>query len=156
MSLERVMAYFDEQGLSDRVMVFDVSSATVDLAAQAVGCEPARIVKTLSFKDASGEGCVLVACAGDARIDNKKFKDFFGIKASMLKHDDAIRLTGHAVGGVCPFVVNQNVPIYLDRSIERFDYVYPAAGSANSAVRLTPAEMEQLTGATWIDVTKVG
>lgn len=154
MSVERVKEFLAERGMLDRVMEFQVSSATVDLAAEAVGCEPAKIVKTLSFRDKGGDGCVLVACAGDARIDNKKFKDFFGVKASMLKPEDALRLIGHAVGGVCPFAVNDGVPIYLDRSIERFDLVYPAAGNAQSAVRLTPAEMHWLTGGQWIDVTR--
>ena len=154
MSIERVKAFFKERGLLERVLEFDVSSATVELAARAVNCQPAHIVKTLSFKDQAGDGCVLVACAGDARIDNKKFKEQFSVKASMLKPEDAIALTGHAVGGVCPFAVNPGVPIYIDRSIQRFETVYPAAGSANSAVKLTPDELVQLSGGTWIDVCK--
>ena len=154
MSIAKVKAYFRRYGREDDVMEKELSSATVELAAHAVGCEPARIVKTLSFKDQAGDGCVLVACAGDARIDNKKFKHFFGVKASMLHHEDAVKLTGHAVGGVCPFAVNPGVPVYLDRSIERFDVVYPAAGSANSAVKLSPAELAKHSGGTWIDVCK--
>ncbi len=154
MSLESVSRFFSARGMAERVLVFDTSSATVELAAQAVGCAPQKIIKTLSFKSPDATGCLLVACAGDARIDNVKFKNRFGIKASMLKSDEAVELTGHAVGGVCPFVVKEGAKIYLDESIKRFDAVYPAAGSANSAVRLTPGELSELTGGEWVDVCK--
>ena len=154
MSVERVKRFLDERGLPGRVLEFEVSSATVELAAGAVGCAPARIVKTLVFRGVKG-GCVLVACAGDARIDNARFKAQFGIKPGMLGADEALRLTGHAVGGVCPFALNDGVPVYIDRSVARFDEVYPAAGSASSAVRLTPDELMRLTGGAWVDVCKI-
>ena len=144
--------FLDTFGLADRVMEFDVSSATVELAAVAVGCEPAHIAKTLSF-DVNGDA-VLIVTAGDRKIDNPKFKAQFQTKAKMLSFDDALTRIGHAVGGVCPFAVNDGVAIYLDGSLKRFDIVYPAAGSASSAVKLTPAELETACGGTWIDVCK--
>ena len=152
MSIQHVRAYLRERGLEDRVREFDVSSATVDLAAQAVGCEPARIAKTLSF--AHEGGALLLVCAGDAKVDNGKFKALFHHKASMLTPEQALSLTGHAVGGVCPFALPDGVPVYLDVSLRRFDTVYPAAGSANSAVRLSPEELSACTGAGWVDVCK--
>ncbi len=153
MSIEKVRAYLAERGLGDRILEFDVSSATVELAAKAVGCEPAHIAKTLGFAD--GEGCLLVVAAGDAKVDNKAFKQEFGFKAKMLEHDKAEELIGHAVGGVCPFAVNPGVKVYLDESLRRFQTVYPAAGSSNSAVRLSLDELAAASGALkWVDVCK--
>ncbi|WP_306575364.1 YbaK/EbsC family protein [Anaerotruncus massiliensis (ex Togo et al. 2019)] len=154
MSIEKVRAFFAARGRGGDVLEFPVSSATVELAAQAVGVIPARIAKTLSFK--SPEGCVLIVMAGDARIDNRKFKDQFSMKASMLPPEDALILTGHAVGGVCPFAIeNEAVKTYLDVSMKRFETVFPAAGSGNSAIELTCAELEDYSGAAgWVDVCK--
>lgn len=152
MSVESVKTFLDTCGLADRVREFEVSSATVELAAVAVGCEPAHIAKTLSF-DVNGDA-VLIVTSGDRKIDNPKFKAQFQTKAKMLSHDDALSRIGHAVGGVCPFAVNDGVAIYLDESLKRFDIVYPAAGSASSAVKLTPDELENACGGTWIDVCK--
>lgn len=148
-----VMAFFTEQGLSERVREFDVSSATVELAAQAVGCQPEQIAKTLSFQ--AEDGCVLIVAAGDARIDNGKYKSVFGRKAAMLSREDVPALTGHPVGGVCPFLLKDGVLVYLDSSLKRFDVVYAACGSPNSAVGLTPEELHKLSNAAgWIDVCK--
>ena len=152
MSVETVRAHLAAFGLEDRVMEFELSSATVELAAVAVGCAPAHIAKTLSF-DVDGDA-VLVVTAGDRKIDNPKFKAQFHTKAKMLSHDDALTRIGHAVGGVCPFAVNDGVQVYLDDSLRRFDIIYPAAGSASSAVKLTPAELENASSGTWIDVCK--
>ncbi|MEA4994109.1 MAG: YbaK/EbsC family protein [Oscillibacter sp.] len=152
MSIEKVRTYFQTQGIEDRIREFDVSSATVELAAQAVGVEGARIAKTLSFK--LGDRVLLVVCAGDAKVDNRRYKDQFGGKASMLSHDEAATLVGHAVGGVCPFAVKEGVEIYLDASMRRFDTIFPAAGSSNSAVEMTCDELEKLSGGTWVDVCK--
>ncbi|MGN0976410.1 MAG: YbaK/EbsC family protein [Faecousia sp.] len=153
MSIEKVRAYFREYGLEDRILEFPVSSATVELAAQALNCEACRIVKTLSF---SVNGApILVAAAGDAKVDNAKYKARFGVKAKMLSHDDAPALIGHAVGGVCPFAVKEGVQVYLDVSIKRFETVFPAAGSSNSAIELTIPELEQYSNFTdWVDVCK--
>ena len=154
MSVDRVREYLKSYGLEDRIQEFDVSSATVELAAKAVGVEGARIAKTLSFH--LGDGCVLVVAAGDARIDNPKFKAQFGCKAKMLAADEAEPLIGHGVGGVCPFALNEGVDVFLDESLRRFDTVYPAAGNAASAVRLTPDELERCAApCTWVDVCKV-
>ncbi|MBR6667339.1 MAG: YbaK/EbsC family protein [Clostridia bacterium] len=153
MSIEKVRAYFAGVGLEDRIQEFDVSSATVALAAEALGVEPARIAKTLSFVD--GEGALLIVAAGDAKVDNPRFKARFALKARMLTHEDAVRLVGHAVGGVCPFVVNEGVKVYLDESLRRFDYVYPAAGSSSSGIRLTIPELEEHSRCDgWVDVCK--
>lgn len=154
MSIEKVREYFKELGIEDRISEFSTSSATVALAAEALGCEPERIAKTLSFvKD---EGCILVVAAGDARVDNGKFKAEFGMKAKMADFGDVARLCGHAAGGVCPFAVNEGVPIFLDESLKRFDYVYPAAGSSNSAIRLSLAELEKYSNyEKWVNVTKL-
>lgn len=153
MSVETVINYLNQFGVSNRVQQFAVSSATVELAAQALNVAPQRIVKTLSFRD--GEGALLVAAAGDARIDNVKFKNTFGFKARMLTHDEALQLTGHAVGGVCPFALPESARLVIDVSIQRFDLVYPAAGSNNSAVEMTPEELLRFSGATeWVDVCK--
>lgn len=153
MSIEKVRAYFASVGLAERIQEFEVSSATVALAAEALHCEPARIAKTLSF--VSGEGAILIVAAGDARVDNPKFKARFGMKARMLTPEDAVRLIGHAVGGVCPFAVNEGVPVYLDESLRRFDVVYPAAGSSSSGIGLTIPELEEHSRAEcWVDVCK--
>ena len=154
MAIDRVRAHFRERGMGDRVLEFAESSATVELAAAAVGCEPARIAKTLSFY--VGDRVALVVAAGDARIDNQKYKARFGCKAKMLRAEDAEPRIGHGVGGVCPFAVNDGVDVYLDESLRRFDTVYPAAGSASSAVRLTPDELEACAApCTWVDVCKL-
>lgn len=153
MAIERVRAYLKAFGAEDRILEFPVSSATVALAAEALGCEPARIAKTLSFT--SGESCILVVAAGDAKVDNAKFKARFSMKAKMLSPEDAERLVGHAVGGVCPFAVNEGIPVYLDESLRRFQTVYPACGSSNSAIELTLEELERFSGAqAWVDVCK--
>lgn len=155
MSIERVREAFLPLGIADRILEFSVSSATVELAAEAVGVEPARIAKTLSFRDAEGSGCILIVAAGDARVDNKKFKTHFHYKARFLTHEEAVALTGHAVGGVCPFALPKEVVVYLDVSLRRFDTVFPAAGSSNSAIELTCEELERYSGAAaWIDVCK--
>ena len=153
MSIEKVRQYFAALGMEQRILEFPVSSATVELAAQALGCEGCRIVKTLSF-DVCGRA-VLICAAGDAKIDNAKYKARFGVKARMLSHEDAASRIGHAVGGVCPFAVKEGVEVYLDESIKRFATVFPAAGSSNSAIELTVAEMEKYSGFTaWVDVCK--
>lgn len=153
MSIEKVREYLRGYGLEERIQEFPVSSATVELAAQAVGCEPGRIVKTLSFS-VNGKP-ILIAAAGDAKVDNAKYKARFGVKAKMLRHEDAPVLIGHGVGGVCPFAVNEGVAVYLDISMKRFDLVYPAAGSSNSAVALSIAELERASRYTdWVDVCK--
>lgn len=153
MAIEKVKAYFEQYGIGDRVREFDVSSATVELAAQALGCEPCRIAKTLSFL--VEEKAVLVVAAGDARIDNPKYKAQFGTKAKMLAPDQAEALIGHAVGGVCPFAVNEGVTVYLDVSLKRFETVFPACGNSNSAIELSIPELEKLSGfSQWVDVCK--
>lgn len=153
MSIERVRAYFASFGIAQRILEFPVSSATVELAAKALNCEESRIVKTLSF---SVNGApILIAAAGDARVDNAKYKQRFGVKAKMLAHDDAPALIGHAVGGVCPFAVKEGVKVYLDESLKRFDLVYPAAGSSNSAIPLSIPELETYSRFDdWVDVCK--
>jgi len=154
MSIEKVRQYFRQFGMEDRILEFPVSSATVDLAAIAVGCEPARIAKTLSFM-VNGEPILIVA-AGDARIDNSKYKAFFHDKAKMLSAEDALNLIGHAVGGVCPFALPAGVKVYLDQSLRRFETVFPACGSSNSAIELNMGELERYSGAiSWIDVCKL-
>ncbi len=155
MSVENVRRYLAGFGLEGRVMEFTESSATVELAAAVVGVIPARIAKTLSFMSPDGAAMLIVA-AGDAKIDNRKFKYFFGFKAKMLSPEQAIELVGHAVGGVCPFDVKENVTVYLDRSLQRFDTVYPAAGSASSAVELNCNELFTASQAKeWIDCCKL-
>lgn len=154
MSLERAKAHLAAHGREGDVLEFATSSATVELAAQAVGCEPARIAKTLSF--AVGERVALVVCAGDARIANPKFKAAFGTKPRMLSAEDAEERIGHAVGGVCPFGVKEGCDVYLDESLRRFEVVYPACGSANSAIAVTPDDLAALVpGSTWVDVCKL-
>lgn len=153
MSIEKVKAYFKKYGMEERIQEFDVSSATVELAAAAVHCEPQRIAKTLSFY--VGERPVLIVTAGDTKIDNPKYKAQFRTKAKMLTPEEAERLVGHAVGGVCPFAVNEGVDVYLDVSLKRFETVYPACGSGNSAIELTIPELEKYSGYRgWIDVCK--
>lgn len=154
MALDKVKAYFAQHGIADRILEFETSSATVELAAEAVGCEPARIAKTLSFY--VGDRVALIVAAGDARIDNPKYKAQFHGKAKMLKADGAEKLIGHAVGGVCPFAVNEGCDVYLDASLKRFDMVYPACGSSNSAIGLTLEELERYAKpVAWIDVCKL-
>lgn len=154
MAIDKVQRFLAERGMEDRVLEFQTSSATVDLAAAALGCEPARIAKTLSFH--VGDRVVLVVAAGDARIDNPKFKACFSGKPKMLKAEEAEPLIGHGVGGVCPFAVNEGVEVYLDESLRRFDIVYPAAGNAASAVRLSPDELEACAApCAWVDVCKL-
>ena len=154
MSIETGRAYFRTLGIEDRVLEFDVSSATVELAAKAVGVEGARIAKTLSFK--APEGCILILAAGDARIDNHRFKETFHMKAKMLTADEVLELVGHPVGGVCPFGCNEGVPVYLDESLKRFETVFPAVGSANSAIELTLDELFRYSKAIeWVNVCKL-
>lgn len=153
MAFEKAKEHLKKFGLEERIMVFDTSSATVELAAEAVGCEPARIAKTLSFL--VEDGCILVVAAGDARVDNKKYKAQFHTKAKMLSFEEVEERTGHGVGGVCPFGVKEGVKVYLDESLKRFERVYPACGSSNSAVELALPELEQASGCeAWIDVCK--
>ena len=153
MSIEKVKAYFASFGMAERILEFPVSSATVGLAAQALGCAGKRIVKTLSFK--TGDKAILICAAGDAKVDNAKYKARFGVKAKMLTHEEAASMIGHAVGGVCPFAVKEGVEVYLDASIRRFETVFPAAGSSNSAIELTIPELERYSGFTaWVDVCK--
>ena len=154
MSIEKVRKYFSSLGIEDRILEFDVSSATVELAAKALNTEGKRIAKTLSFL--VGERAVLVVAAGDAKIDNKKFKAFFHTKAKMLSPEQVTELIGHAVGGVCPFAVKSGVDVYLDESLKRFETVFPACGSSNSAIELTIPELEKYSGfKEWIDVCKL-
>lgn len=153
MSIEIVRKYFASYGMEERILEFPVSSATVELAAQAVGCIPARIAKTLSFK--VGEEPILIVTAGDAKIDNRKYKDKFGKKAVMLSQEEVTEKIGHAVGGVCPFGIPDTVSVYLDESMKRFETVFPAAGSSNSAIELNMEELMQYSHAKeWIDVCK--
>ena len=153
MSIEKVKAYFAALGMEDRVLEFPVSSATVELAAAALGCEPCRIAKTLSFS--VGGAPILIVTAGDVKINNAAYKARFSAKAKMLTPDEAVTLIGHAVGGVCPFAVNEGVTVYLDESLRRFETVFPACGSGNSAIELTVPELEKYSGYTdWVDVCK--
>ena len=154
MSIEKGRAYFRSLGIEDRVIEFTVSSATVELAAQALGVEGARIAKTLSFK--TPDGCMLILAAGDARIDNHKFKDKFHMKAKMLSADEVLELVGHPVGGVCPFGIDPAIPVYLDVSMKRCHTVFPAVGSASSAIELDLDELYRYSNALeWIDVCKL-
>lgn len=153
MAIEKVRKYFREKGIEDRIVEFDVSSETVELAAKAVGCGPEQIVKTLSFM--VDDRPILIAVAGDARISNPKYREKFKTKARMIPFEEVDKHIGHEVGGVCPFAVNDGVEIFLDISIKRFDIVYPAAGSGNSAIGLSVEEMEKYSDAReWIDVCK--
>ena len=154
MAIDKVREYLADFGIEDKILVMDVSTAIVQLAALALGCEEARIAKSLSFSQR--DGVAIVVCAGDARIDNSKYKAYFGEKAKMLSFDEAEALTGHAVGGVCPFALNDGVRVYLDESVRRFSTVYPACGSADSAIELTPDELEKYADkfVAWVDVCK--
>ena len=153
MAIEKVKAFFAKYGIADKIRELEMSSATVALAAQALGCEPCRIAKTMSFL-VDGHA-ILIVTAGDVKIDNAKYKAHFGCKAKMLTPDEVEAMIGHAVGGVCPFAVNDGVTVYLDDSLKRFTTVFPACGSGNSAIELTIAELEQYSGyVSWIDVCK--
>lgn len=153
MSVERVKAYFEKYGLREKVLEFDTSSATVELAAQALCCESCRIAKTLSFM--VDDHAVLIVTAGDVKIDNHKYKETFHAKAKMLSPEEVETLIGHAVGGVCPFAVNEGVDVYLDVSLKRFETVFPACGSSNSAIELSIPELEKYSGYPgWVDVGK--
>lgn len=154
MSIEKGRAYFRQFGMEDRVREFDVSSATVELAALALGVDGARIAKTLSFK--KDDSCILILAAGDARIDNHKFKEKFHMKAKMLAPDEVLSIVGHPVGGVCPFGISDGIDVYLDESLKRFETVFPAVGSANSAIELDLDELYKYSNAIeWIDVCKL-
>ena len=154
MSIEKVREYFKTKGIDGRIQEFEISSATVTLAAKALHCEESRIAKTLSFH--VGEKVILIVAAGDTKIDNAKYKAQFGTKAKMLSFDEAEPLVGHAVGGICPFAVNEGVEVYLDKSLKRFATVFPACGSSNSAIELSPQELEEYSGfIKWIDVCKI-
>ncbi|WP_339255617.1 YbaK/EbsC family protein [Paenibacillus sp. FSL P2-0136] len=153
MAIEKVKDFFKQYGMDSQIKEFEVSSATVDLAASALGCEPERIAKTLSFM-VNGQAALVVA-AGDAKVDNKKFKEYFKTKAKMLSPDEAIDRVGHAIGGVCPFAIKNDVSVYLDISLKRFKTIYPACGSSNSAIELTIKQLEQYSSySEWIDVCK--
>ena len=154
MSIQKVREYFKQFGIEDRIREFDVSSATVELAAVAVGVEGARIAKSMSFK--VGEEPIIIVVAGDAKVDNSRYKAQFHTKAKMLTHEEAHELIGHDVGGVCPFALPEDVKVYLDVSMKRFETVFPAAGSSNSAVEMTCDELERYASnfAAWVDVCK--
>lgn len=153
MALAEVKEYFKGYGMEDKILLFDESSATVEMAAERLQVIPARIAKTLSFR--SGNGCILVVTAGDKKIDNAKFKEKFSMKAKMLNFDEVLEMVGHPVGGVCPFALPRNVEVYLDISMQRFQTVFPACGSANSAIELTCAELQKYSVAKeWVDVCK--
>lgn len=153
MSIDKVRAYMKQFGAENRIIEFPVSSATVELAAQAAGCAPERIAKTLSFL--VGETPVLIVAAGDAKVDNAKYKAFFHAKAKMIPGDQVEEIIGHAVGGVCPFGINPGIEVYLDESLRRFTTVFPACGSSNSAIEVTMEELETYSGSSrWIDVCK--
>ena len=153
MSIERVKEYFGKYNMADRIQEFEVSSATVELAALALNCEGCRIAKSLTFKVTDQP--IMIVVAGDAKIDNGKYKAQFAAKAKMLTAEEAVELIGHAVGGVCPFAVNEGVTVYLDESLKRFETVFPACGSSNSAIELTIEELEKYSGFNaWIDVCK--
>ena len=154
MSIDKVKQYFSQFSMEDRILEFEVSSATVALAAQALNCEECRIAKTLSFH--VEDDVILIVTAGDTKIDNAKYKSFFKAKAKMLSFDEAETLIGHAVGGVCPFAVNSGVKIYLDESLKRFETVFPACGSSNSAIEFSMEELEKYSNfIQWIDVCKI-
>lgn len=154
MSIEKVREFFKTKGIDERIQEFEISSATVTLAAKALQCDENRIAKTLSFH--LGEKVVLIVTSGDTKIDNSKYKAQFGTKAKMLSFDEAESLIGHAVGGVCPFAVNTGVEVYLDVSLKRFDTVFPACGSSNSAIELSLKELEEYSGFLgWVDVCKI-
>lgn len=154
MAIDKVREYFAQYGMDSRILEMELSSATVELAAKAVGVEGARIAKSLSFM--TKDGPILIIAAGDAKVDNSKYKHFYGQKAAMLKFDEVEELIGHAVGGVCPFAIRDNVRVYLDESLKRFTTVFPACGSGNSAIELTLEELEKYSQnfVSWVNVTK--
>ena len=155
MAFEKAKAHLERYGFADRIQEFEVSSATVELAAQALGCDGAHICKSLSFK-LDEDTSILVLTSGDCKVDNAKFKAYFGKKATMLSFDEVEAKIGHAVGGVCPFGINDGVEVYLDESMKRFEIMYPACGSSNSAVKLTIEELEMCSVyKEWIDVCKM-
>ncbi len=155
MSIKKVKEYFKQYNMDDKILEFPVSSATVELAAQALNTEGCRIAKTLSFM--VGDSPILIVTAGDAKIDNKKYKAFFGAKAKMISFEEVEEKIGHAVGGVCPFAINDGVKVYLDESLKRFKTIFPACGSSNSAIELTPQELEKYSCSfvEWVDVCKL-
>ena len=154
MSIEKVREYFKKNNMENRIKEFEVSSATVELAAKAVNCEPARIAKTLSFK--INEKPILIVVAGDAKIDNHKYKERYGKKAKMLTHEEVLNLIGHQVGGVCPFAIKDGVEVYLDESLKRFKTIYPDCGSSNSAIELSIEELEKYSNySSWVNVCKI-
>ena len=154
MAIDKVKAYFKEFGIENKVMELENSSATVELAAAALGTAPERIAKTLSFL--VDDNPILIVAAGDARVDNKKYRTFFGAKAKMIPSENVERIIGHAIGGVCPFAINEGVKVYLDESLKRFETVFPACGSSNSAIELTMNELEKYSNSSnWIDVSKL-
>jgi len=153
MSIEKVREYLKQFNKDNDILEMDESTATVELAANALGTEQARIAKSLSFYN--GEVAMVIVVAGDAKIDNRKFKDFFGFKAKMLSPEDTVKFTGHAIGGVCPFALQENVKVYLDESMKRFKTMFPACGTGNSAIELTLDELEETSKSSeWIDVCK--
>lgn len=153
MSKEIVREYFKQYGIEDRIQEFNESSATVDLAAKAIGCNPEHIAKTLSFK--VEDKAILIVVAGDKKIDNAKYKLEFNTKAKMLAPEEVEEMIGHKIGGVCPFGIKENIKVYLDNSLKRFEFVYPAAGSSNSAIKLSIEELEKYSNyEKWIDVSK--
>lgn len=154
MTITKVKEYFKQFNLDNRIQEFTVSSATVELAAKALNCEPCRIAKSLSFL--VNNNAILIITAGDARVDNKKFKEYFQTKAKMLTPEEVKNLIGHEIGGVCPFAINNNVKVYLDTSLKRFTTIFPACGSSNSAIELTIEELEKYSNFTqWLDVCKL-
>ncbi|MDD4566055.1 MAG: YbaK/EbsC family protein [Eubacteriales bacterium] len=153
MSYERVKKYFYEHNIPNEIILLEESSATVDLAAKALGREPGEIAKSLALKLKDGSVIIVVVC-GTARIDNRKYKEAFQCKAQMLKTEETLSSTGYPVGGVCPFALPDGVKVYLDESLKKYDKVYPAAGTSNSAVRFTLKELEQATGGTWVRITQ--
>lgn len=153
MSIEKVREYLSKYGAENRILEFNVSSATVELAAKALGCEPCQIAKSMAFQ--IEEAAILIVAAGDVKIDNSKFKSEFATKAKMVQFNDVEQAIGHAVGGVCPFAINENVKVYLDNSLKRFETVYPACGSSNSAIGLSINELEEFSSfEKWVDVCK--
>lgn len=155
MAIENVRKYFEEMNIEKKILEFEVSTATVELAASALGIIPARIAKTLSFK--VGDSAILVVTAGDTKIDNKKYKAEFSTKAKMLSPDEVLEYTGHAVGGVCPFGLTNDLKVYLDESMKRFETLFPACGSSNSAVEMTCDELFKYSkGEKWVDICKLG
>ena len=151
--MDKVKEYLKKYNIDDKIIEFEESTATVELAAKALNCEEARIAKTLSFR--LKDKCILIVTAGDVKIDNSKYRNEFGEKAKMLHYDEVLDVIGHPVGGVCPFAVNENIEIYLDESLKRFETVFPACGSSNNAIELSPSKLEEITNSIkWINVTK--